>query len=65
MTTAARPKEPPSPKEKKYASKVPGWPARSRRRYGWHSGVLFAITNQYFDGQNFAIDGGYTLSAGL
>jgi hypothetical protein len=25
---------------------------------------LFAVTNQYLNGQNFAVDGGYTLAAG-
>lgn len=28
-------------------------------------GVLFAVTNQYLNGQNFAVDGGYTLAAGM
>jgi hypothetical protein len=27
--------------------------------------VLFMATNQYLNGQNLAVDGGYTLAAGL
>lgn len=50
------------PKEK-YEDKVPA--ARPGRDVDMAQGVLFAVTNQYLNGQNFAIDGGYTLSAGL
>lgn len=50
------------PKEK-YAEKVPA--GRSGRDVDMAQGVLFAVTNQYLNGQNFAIDGGYTLAAGL
>jgi hypothetical protein len=27
--------------------------------------VLFAVTNQYLQGQTFAVDGGYTVAAGM
>lgn len=50
------------PKEK-YESKVPA--GRPGRDVDMAQGVLFAVTNQYLNGQNFAVDGGYTLSAGL
>lgn len=50
------------PKEK-YESKVPA--GRPGRDVDMAQGALFAVTNQYLNGQNFAIDGGYTLSAGL
>ncbi|KUI54244.1 Rhamnolipids biosynthesis 3-oxoacyl-[acyl-carrier-protein] reductase [Cytospora mali] len=50
------------PKEK-YASKVPA--ARPGRDVDMAQAVLFAVTNQYLNGQNFAVDGGYTLAAGL
>ncbi|CAN8099957.1 unnamed protein product [Discula destructiva] len=50
------------PKEK-YEDKVPA--GRPGRDIDMAQGVLFAVTNQYLNGQNFAIDGGYTLSAGL
>lgn len=50
------------PKEK-YESKVPA--GRPGRDVDMAQGVLFAVTNQYLNGQNFAIDGGYTLSAGM
>lgn len=49
------------PKEK-YAEKVPA--GRPGRDVDMAQGVLFAVTNQYLNGQNFAIDGGYTLAAG-
>lgn len=47
----------------KYAEKVPA--ARPGRDVDMAQGVLFAVTNQYLNGQNFAIDGGYTLAAGM
>ncbi|KAK7737363.1 hypothetical protein SLS53_006667 [Cytospora paraplurivora] len=50
------------PREK-YESKVPA--ARPGRDVDMAGAVLFAVTNQYLNGQNFAVDGGYTLSAGL
>lgn len=50
------------PKEK-YAEKVPA--GRPGRDVDMAQGVLFAVTNQYLNGQNFAIDGGYTLAAGM
>lgn len=50
------------PKDK-YESKVPaGRPGNDRDMAG---AVLFAVTNQYLNGQNIVVDGGYTLAAGL
>lgn len=50
------------PKEK-YESKVPARRPGTDRDMA--SAFLFAITNTYFNGQNLAVDGGYTLAAGL
>jgi len=50
------------PKDK-YESKVPaGRPGNDR---DMASAILFAATNQYFNGQTVTVDGGYTLAAGL
>ncbi|PSR82510.1 hypothetical protein BD289DRAFT_371188 [Coniella lustricola] len=48
--------------KKDFEEKVPA--RRPGRDVDMAQGVLFAITNQYLNGQNFAIDGGYTLAAG-
>ncbi|KAI3400734.1 hypothetical protein diail_1943 [Diaporthe ilicicola] len=50
------------PKEK-YDGKFPA--NRPGKDVDMAQAVLFAVTNQYFNGQNFAVDGGYTLAAGL
>lgn len=50
------------PKDK-FEGKVPAQRPGNDRDMA--NAVLFAITNQYFNGQNFAVDGGYTLAAGL
>ena len=50
------------PKEK-YAEKVPA--ARPGRDEDMAQAVLFCVANQYLNGQTFAVDGGYTLAAGL
>lgn len=50
------------PKEK-YESKFPA--ARPGKDVDMAQAVLFAVTNQYLNGQNFAVDGGYTIAAGL
>jgi NAD(P)-dependent dehydrogenase (short-subunit alcohol dehydrogenase family) len=50
------------PKEK-YADKVPA--ARPGRDEDMAQAILFFAANQYLNGQNVAIDGGYTLAAGL
>jgi len=50
------------PKEK-FEGKVPAQRPGNDRDMA--NAALFAITNQYFNGQNFAVDGGYTLAAGL
>ncbi|KAF7196770.1 Rhamnolipids biosynthesis 3-oxoacyl-[acyl-carrier-protein] reductase [Pseudocercospora fuligena] len=50
------------PKEK-FEGKVPAQrPGNDRDMAG---AVLFAVTNQYFNGQNLTVDGGYELSAGI
>ncbi|KAF7560458.1 hypothetical protein G7046_g3684 [Stylonectria norvegica] len=50
------------PKEK-YAEKVPaGRPGKDEDMAG---AVLFFATNQYLQGQTLAVDGGYTITAGL
>ena len=49
------------PKEK-FEGKVPA--QRPGHDRDMANAVLFAVTNQYFNGQNFAVDGGYTLAAG-
>jgi NAD(P)-dependent dehydrogenase (short-subunit alcohol dehydrogenase family) len=50
------------PKDK-YEDKVPARrPGNDRDMAG---AVLFAATNQYLNGQNIVVDGGYTLAAGL
>lgn len=50
------------PREK-YADKVPaGRPGRDEDMAG---AVLFFATNQYLNGQNVAVDGGYTIEAGM
>jgi NAD(P)-dependent dehydrogenase (short-subunit alcohol dehydrogenase family) len=50
------------PKEK-YEGKFPA--ARPGKDVDMAQAVLFAVTNQYLNGQNFAVDGGYTIAAGL
>ncbi|KAL2278302.1 hypothetical protein FJTKL_14570 [Diaporthe vaccinii] len=50
------------PKEK-YDGKFPA--NRPGRDVDMAQAVLFAVTNQYLNGQNFAVDGGYTIAAGL
>lgn len=50
------------PKEK-FEGKVPAQRPGNDRDMA--NAVLFAVTNQYLNGQNFAVDGGYTLAAGL
>lgn len=50
------------PKDK-FEGKVPAQRPGNDRDMA--NAALFAITNQYFNGQNFAVDGGYTLAAGL
>lgn len=50
------------PKEK-YAEKVPA--ARPGKDEDMAQTILFFATNQYLNGQNLAVDGGYTLAAGL
>ncbi|KAM0330839.1 hypothetical protein ACHAQA_003794 [Verticillium albo-atrum] len=50
------------PKEK-YESKVPA--ARPGRDEDMAGAILFFATNQYLNGQNVAVDGGYTLQAGM
>jgi len=49
------------PKDK-YADKVPA--ARPGKDEDMAQAVLFCATNQYLNGQTFAVDGGYTLVAG-
>jgi len=50
------------PKDK-YAEKVPASrPGKDRDMAG---AILFAATNQYFNGQTVVVDGGYELAAGL
>jgi len=49
------------PKDK-FEGKVPAQRPGNDRDMA--NAVLFAVTNQYFNGQNFAVDGGYTLAAG-
>jgi NAD(P)-dependent dehydrogenase (short-subunit alcohol dehydrogenase family) len=49
------------PKEK-FEGKVPAQRPGNDRDMA--NAVLFAVTNQYFNGQSFAVDGGYTLAAG-
>jgi len=50
------------PKDK-YAEKVPARrPGQDKDMAG---AVLFAVTNQYLNGQHVVVDGGYTLAAGL
>ncbi|TPX11349.1 uncharacterized protein E0L32_001167 [Thyridium curvatum] len=50
------------PKEK-YADKVPA--ARPGRDEDMAQAVLFLAANQYLNGQTVAVDGGYTLAAGM
>ncbi|KAL9947744.1 hypothetical protein D7B24_002455 [Verticillium nonalfalfae] len=50
------------PKEK-YEAKVPA--ARPGKDEDMAGAILFFATNQYLNGQNVAVDGGYTLQAGL
>lgn len=50
------------PKEK-YEGKFPA--NRPGKDVDMAQAVLFAVTNQYLNGQNFAVDGGYTIAAGL
>lgn len=50
------------PKEK-YEGKVPA--GRPGQDEDMASAVLFMVCNQYVNGQNVAVDGGYTLAAGL
>lgn len=50
------------PKEK-YADKVPA--ARPGKDEDMAQAILFFAANQYLNGQNVAVDGGYTLAAGL
>jgi NAD(P)-dependent dehydrogenase (short-subunit alcohol dehydrogenase family) len=50
------------PKEK-YAEKVPA--GRPGKDEDMASTILFFATNQYLNGQNVAVDGGYTLAAGM
>lgn len=47
----------------KYAEKVPA--RRPGRDEDMAQAVLFFAANQYLNGQNVAVDGGYTLAAGL
>jgi NAD(P)-dependent dehydrogenase (short-subunit alcohol dehydrogenase family) len=49
------------PKDK-FEGKVPAQRPGNDRDMA--NAVLFAVTNQYLNGQNFAVDGGYTLAAG-
>ncbi|KAL2758306.1 hypothetical protein ACRALDRAFT_1028619 [Sodiomyces alcalophilus JCM 7366] len=50
------------PKEK-YEGKVPA--GRPGQDEDMASAMLFLVCNQYLNGQNIAVDGGYTLAAGL
>jgi NAD(P)-dependent dehydrogenase (short-subunit alcohol dehydrogenase family) len=50
------------PKEK-YAEKVPA--SRPGKDEDMAQAVLFFAANQYLNGQTLAVDGGYTLAAGL
>ena len=50
------------PREK-YAEKVPA--RRPGKDEDMASAVLFFATNQYLSGQTLAVDGGYTLAAGM
>lgn len=46
----------------KYESKVPaGRPGHER---DMASAILFTVVNQYLNGQNIIVDGGYTIAAG-
>ncbi|KAK0388311.1 hypothetical protein NLU13_4556 [Sarocladium strictum] len=47
----------------KYKDKVPA--GRAGRDEDMASAVLFAVVNQYLQGQTFAVDGGYTVAAGM
>jgi NAD(P)-dependent dehydrogenase (short-subunit alcohol dehydrogenase family) len=47
----------------KYKEKVPA--GRAGRDEDMASAVLFAVVNQYLQGQTFAVDGGYTVAAGM
>jgi len=47
----------------KYKEKVPA--GRAGRDEDMAQAVLFAVTNQYLQGQTFAVDGGYTVAAGM
>lgn len=49
--------------KEKFEGKVPA--ARPGNDRDMAGGVLFAATNQYFNGQNVVVDGGYTLSVGM
>lgn len=46
----------------KYKEKVPA--GRAGRDEDMAQAILFAVTNQYLQGQTFAVDGGYTIAAG-
>lgn len=49
--------------KRKYAQKVPA--GRPGKDEDMAQSVLFFATNQYLNGQTLAVDGGYTLAAGL
>lgn len=49
--------------KEKFEGKVPA--ARPGNDRDMAGAILFAATNQYFNGQNVVVDGGYTLSAGM
>jgi len=49
--------------KEKYADKVPA--ARPGKDEDMAVTALFMVVNQYLNGQNVAVDGGYTLAAGL
>lgn len=48
--------------DEKYQGKVPA--GRAGRQEDMGSAVLFAVTNQYLNGQSVVVDGGYVLAAG-
>ena len=49
--------------KQKYEGKVPA--ARPGKDEDMASAILFCVANQYLNGQNIVVDGGYTLAAGL
>lgn len=49
--------------KEKYEEKVPA--ARPGKDEDMASAILFCVANQYLNGQNIVVDGGYTLAAGL